>query len=77
MLVLTDPRSRLVALPQPERTAEAWWRIAIRGTYPSTVGVALLAAIALAFSPVLAAVLAGVIGGLGLAGLLTTLALRA
>jgi hypothetical protein len=77
VLVLTDPRSRLVALPQPERNGEAWWRMALRGTYPSTIGLALLAGIALAFSPILAAVLAGVIGGLGLAGLLTTLALRA
>jgi hypothetical protein len=78
VLVLTDPRSRLVALPQSgERREEAWWRMALRGTYPSTIGLALLAGIALAFSPILAAVLAGVIGGLGLAGLVTTLALGA
>jgi len=49
----------------------------LRATYPSTLGLALLAAIALAFSPVLSAVLSGVAGGLGLAGLLTALALRA
>ena len=51
--------------------------MAVRATYPSTLGVALLAAISLAFSPMLAAVLAGVIGGLCVAGLLTALALRA
>jgi len=44
---------------------------------PSTVGLAVLAGISLAFSPILAAVLAGIIGGLGLAGLLAALALRA
>jgi hypothetical protein len=49
----------------------------LRATYPSTIGLALLSGISLAFSPVLSAVLAGVIGGLGIAGLLTTLALRA
>ena len=46
-------------------------------TYPSTLGLVLLAAISLVFSPLLAALLAGVIGGLCVAGLLAALALRA
>jgi len=49
----------------------------LRATYPSTLGLALLAAIALAFSPILAALLAGVIAGLGVAGIFASLALRA
>ena len=77
VFVLTDARGRLL---QPRRVTprqEAWWKAALRGTYPSTIGLAVLAAISLAFSPVLAAVLAGVIGGLGIAGILAALALRA
>jgi hypothetical protein len=77
VLVMTDPRSRLVKTAPTEPRQEEWWRMALRATYPSTLGVALLAAISLAFSPILAAVLAGVIGGLCVAGLLTALALRA
>jgi hypothetical protein len=76
VVVLTDPRGRLVKLPRFGPDEEPWWRAALRATYPSTLGLAVLAAIALSFSPVLSAVLAGVIGGLGLAGLLTALALR-
>ena len=77
VFVLTDPRGRLVKLPRAEAREEAWWKTTLRATYPSTIGLAALAAIALAFSPVLSSVLAGVIGGLGVAGLLATLALRA
>jgi hypothetical protein len=36
---------------------------------PSTVGVAVLAAISLGFQPMLAAVLAGILAGLGIVGL--------
>jgi hypothetical protein len=77
VFVLTDARGRLL---RPRRTTprrEAWWKAALRGTYPSTIGLVALSAISLAFSPVLAAVLAGVIGGLGIAGVLAALALRA
>ncbi|MBA3716960.1 MAG: hypothetical protein H0W87_01870, partial [Actinobacteria bacterium] len=77
VFVLTDPRSRLVRRSQAAPRIEPWWKAALRATYPSTLGVALLAAVSLAFSPVLAAVLAGIVGGLGVAGLLTALALRA
>jgi len=74
---MTDPRSRLLKRTPAEPRQETWWRMAVRATYPSTLGVAVLAAISLAYSPMLAAVLAGVIGGLCVAGLLTALALRA
>ena len=74
---MTDPRSRLVQMPRAEPRREEWWKTALRATYPSTLGLALLAAISLVFSPMLTAVLAGVIGGLCVAGLLTALALRA
>jgi hypothetical protein len=76
VFVLTDPRSRLLKLPPQERRIEPWWKTALRATYPSTLGLALLAAVALAFSPMLAAVLAGVIAGLGVAGIFASLALR-
>ena len=77
VFVLTDPRSGLLKLPAAERRVEPWWKTALRATYPSTIGLAVLAAISLAFSTVLAAVLAGVIGGLGVAGIFAALALRA
>jgi hypothetical protein len=76
VFVLTDPRRRLLSLPTTAPHEEPWWMTALRGTYPSTLGLAVLAGISLAFSPILAAVLAGVIGGLGVAGLLA-IALRA
>jgi hypothetical protein len=77
VFVLTDPRGRRLGPSRALTTSEAWWKTAVRGTYPSTIGLVLLAGVSLAFSPVLAAVLAGVIGGLGIAGLLAALALRA
>ena len=77
VFVLADPRSRLVKPPPAERRVEPWWKTALRATYPSTLGLAVLAAISLAFSAVLAAVLAGVIAGLGVAGIFAALALRA
>jgi hypothetical protein len=40
---------------------------------PSTVGVSVLAAAALAFQPTLSALLAGICAGLGVAGALTAL----
>lgn len=78
VFVLADPRKKLAPpRPAPAPRDEPWWRTAARATYPSTLGVALLAGITLGFSPVLAAVLAGIVGGLGIAGLLAALALRA
>ena len=74
--VLADPRRRWGA--DRERTieeaaldydVEPWWQSALRATLPSTAGLAVLSAIALAFSYVLVALLAGIIAGLGVAGL--------
>jgi hypothetical protein len=73
--VLADPRRRLrQADPTPrpappEFDLEVPWRSGLRALYPSSLGLTVLAAIALAFDPVLSAVLAGVIAGLGFAGL--------
>lgn len=76
LFVLADPRRRwggggnaAPAEAPAGAVCEEWWRTALRATYPSTCGLAVLAGISLAFSAVLVAVLAGVIGGLGLAGL--------
>jgi hypothetical protein len=71
--VLTgDPRSRGRALPEPmplpaDFTLEAWQEIARRGVFPSTVGVAVLTVVALPFDTTLAALLAGILGGMALA----------
>jgi hypothetical protein len=75
-LVANDPRARFRrALDGPEQlpagvTVAPAWQHAIHAALPSTVGVAVLAAIALAFQPTLTALLAGILGGLGLAALL-------
>ena len=45
------------------------WKEALAGLFPSTVGVSILAASALAFDARLAAVLAGFLAGMGLASL--------
>ena len=75
-LVSNDPRAgfrrapgKPEPLPEDARIAPAWLHAA-HAALPSTVGVSLLAAIALPFKPVLAALLAGVLVGLGLAALL-------
>jgi hypothetical protein len=74
--VLADPRRRWGADREStieeaplDYGLEPWWRGALRATLPSTAGLAALSAIALAFSYVLAALLAGIIAGLGVAGL--------
>ena len=51
--------------------------IALRGVFPSTVGVAVLMGIALFFDATLAAVLAGVLGGMAAAGFIAWLNLEA
>lgn len=73
MLVSTilagDRRGRLSMDPQPlpaEAIAEDWAEIARSGVVPSTVGVAVLTLVALAFEPVLAAMLAGILGGMAI-----------
>jgi hypothetical protein len=74
--VLADPRRRMrsasVQRPAPaEFDLEEPWRSAFRSLYPSTLGLAVLGAIAIAFDPLLSAILAGVIAGLGVASLVT------
>jgi hypothetical protein len=66
-----DPRGRraTATAPEPlpgEAVPESWAQIARTDVLPSTVGVALLTSVALAFDPVLAGVLAGILGGMAL-----------
>jgi hypothetical protein len=74
-LVPNDPRARFRGTPtKPEPlpadavVAPAWLHV-VHAALPSTVGVSVLAAVALAFNPTLAALLAGVLAGLALAAL--------
>ena len=53
----------------PEASVEPWWRSLLAATYPSTIGLTGLTAIALGANPRLAALLAGILAGLGLAAL--------
>jgi hypothetical protein len=78
--LFNDPRRRF--LPETEERpfpADAVVapvvRQALSATLPSTVGVSVLAAIALAFQPALTALLGGISLGLGVAGLLAGLRL--
>ena len=72
-----DPRARLAhgevdPLPAPPDVRLApRWRQALGAMFPSTIGVSLLAAVALVPSPTLAALLGGVCAGLGLAAVLS------
>lgn len=64
-----DPRGRRTTDPEPlpsDAISESWAQIARTDVFPSTVGVTLLAAVALAFDPVLTGVLAGILGGMAL-----------
>lgn len=70
--VLADPRRKLVSA-QAKPPGRPWWQRALIATFPSTIGLAVLCGIGLAFNGVLAAVLAGVIGGLGVGGLVAAL----
>lgn len=72
-LLFNDPRSRFVrprAEPveaPPDAHVAPVWRQALAATLPSTVGLAVLALITLVPQPTLAALLAGVCAGLGVA----------
>lgn len=75
-LVSNDPRANfrrasptVQPLPAGAIVAPAW-RHALYAAYPSTIGVSILAAIALAANPTLTALLGGILAGLGLAALL-------
>jgi hypothetical protein len=64
------PALELSPSPQP------WWRALAAAMFPSTYGVALLTGIALAFNRDLAAILAGVLLGMGAVGLVYALRAR-
>lgn len=75
-LILQDPRAPFRPagdppgpLPGDAQVAPAWLHAA-HAALPSTVGVTVLAVVALGFEPFLAALLAGVLAGLGLAAAL-------
>ena len=76
-VIFNDPRARFLrrdveplAVP-PGASVAPRWRQALAATLPSTVAVAGLACIALVPQPTLAALLAGVEAGLGVAALLS------
>jgi hypothetical protein len=75
LLVIADPRARFFQIPEspPEAPADAsedgLGRLALSAAFPSTIGVAALLAVTLAAEPTLAAVMAGILAGLGLAAL--------
>jgi len=74
---LADPRRHFFRLkdeaePVPaDATFEPLGRVALLATYPSTVGLAALTGVSLAFNAALAAVLAGGVTGVGVAGAIT------
>jgi hypothetical protein len=64
-----DGRGRRTTAPEPlprEAIPESWAQIARTDVLPSTVAVAMLTAVALAFDPVLAGVMAGILGGMAI-----------
>ena len=74
-VAFNDPRSRFRGSPEikpmPEDAKVApWLEQALRATLPSTVGVSVLAAVALFPQPIMAAFLGGISVGLGAAGVL-------
>jgi hypothetical protein len=72
---LHDPRARTLQgtiepLDAPANAVvDAIWRHAVAASFPSTVGVGALAAIALPLQPILSALLGGAAAGLGIAAL--------
>jgi hypothetical protein len=78
LLLLGDPRSRLLSQREPTPAPVAVQvasrpRQALGALVPSTVGVSILAAVALALQPTLTALLGGICAGLGIAGVLAAL----
>jgi hypothetical protein len=76
-VIFNDPRARFIRRDvdpldaPPDAEVAPRWRQALSATLPSTVAVAVLACIALVPQPTLAALLAGVEAGLGVAALLS------
>ena len=76
LALVTDRRWLLLGTPAAEPLPEAVRRASLAravadGMLPSTVGVAVLAAAALFFEPILSAVLAGVLAGMGVVSLVS------
>jgi hypothetical protein len=62
-----DPHRRRSAPPEPlpgTAVAESWAQIARTDVMPSTVGVTVLTVVALLYNPILAGLLAGILGGM-------------
>jgi hypothetical protein len=69
IILAGDRRGRVRMDPQPlprDVISESWAEIARTGVFPSTVGVAVLTLVSLAFNPVLAGIMAGILGGMAL-----------
>jgi hypothetical protein len=69
IILAGDRRGRLTMDPQPlpgEAILERWAEIARTDVFPSTVGVAVLTLVALAFDAALAGIMAGILGGMAL-----------
>lgn len=81
--VIADPRARFSSVPghppqaPPGASEDGVGRLVLSAAFPSTIGVTLLLAIALVTEPTLAAVMAGILAGLGLAALAASFELRA
>jgi hypothetical protein len=65
--VISTRQGMVRAAPQPR--SEPAWRVALRATYPSTIGLTALTALGLAIKPQVAALMAGLLAGLGFAAL--------
>jgi hypothetical protein len=76
-VIFNDPRARFLQrdvepLPLPPGAEVApGWRQGLAATFPSTLGVSVLAVVALFTKPTLAGLLGGVCAGLGLAALIS------
>lgn len=75
-VALNDPRARFLRghpqpLPEGDARLDPLWRQAVSAAFPSTIGLTILAAIALGPQPVLAALLGGASAGLGVAAAAT------
>jgi hypothetical protein len=69
MFLAFDPRNRPARRPEPlppDATIEPWREIARTDVFPSTVTLAVATGVALPFDSVLAAFLAGILGGMAL-----------
>ena len=78
LALVTDRRWLLLGKPTAEPLPESAGRAPLTravasGLLPSTVGVAVLVAASLVFQPILAAVLAGILAGMGIVGLVSWL----